>query len=203
MKNIFPIALSLLVLLGIISFGVSSRFFSPQGNSVSCTMEAKVCPDGSSVGRGGPQCEFAECSGGNIFSDIKNGTYVIENIPVTLINGTAEIPVAPGSASKIITRYFGNEAKGDLNSDGIADIAFLLTQEGGGSGTFFYLAAALKTASGYLATSALFLGDRISPQTMEIRNGVMVVNYGDRAIGEPMAGKATQGVTRRFRVYDD
>jgi len=26
-----------------------------------CTMEVKICPDGSSVGRTGPDCEFAEC----------------------------------------------------------------------------------------------------------------------------------------------
>jgi hypothetical protein len=26
-----------------------------------CTMEAKLCPDGSSVGRSGPRCEFAPC----------------------------------------------------------------------------------------------------------------------------------------------
>jgi hypothetical protein len=26
-----------------------------------CTMEAKICPDGSSVGRTGPNCEFAPC----------------------------------------------------------------------------------------------------------------------------------------------
>jgi hypothetical protein len=30
-------------------------------NSVSCTMEAKICPDGSSVGRSGPKCEFSPC----------------------------------------------------------------------------------------------------------------------------------------------
>lgn len=28
---------------------------------VFCTMEAKMCPDGSYVGRSGPKCEFAEC----------------------------------------------------------------------------------------------------------------------------------------------
>lgn len=28
-----------------------------------CTEEAKVCPDGSSVGRTGPHCEFAACPG--------------------------------------------------------------------------------------------------------------------------------------------
>jgi hypothetical protein len=29
---------------------------------VACTMEAKMCPDGSYVGRVGPNCEFASCS---------------------------------------------------------------------------------------------------------------------------------------------
>jgi len=28
---------------------------------VACTMEAKICPDGSSVGRVPPDCEFAPC----------------------------------------------------------------------------------------------------------------------------------------------
>lgn len=30
-------------------------------NEVMCTMDAKICPDGSSVGRVAPTCEFAEC----------------------------------------------------------------------------------------------------------------------------------------------
>lgn len=28
---------------------------------LACTMEAKICPDGSAVGRQGPSCEFAAC----------------------------------------------------------------------------------------------------------------------------------------------
>jgi hypothetical protein len=36
---------------------------TPDGQA--CTMEAKVCPDGSSVGRTGPNCEFAPCPGPN------------------------------------------------------------------------------------------------------------------------------------------
>ncbi len=36
--------------------------FAPGANDpVACTMEAKLCPDGSSVGRTGPNCEFAAC----------------------------------------------------------------------------------------------------------------------------------------------
>jgi hypothetical protein len=30
-------------------------------NTAICTLEAKVCPDGSIVGRVGPKCEFERC----------------------------------------------------------------------------------------------------------------------------------------------
>ena len=33
----------------------------PMPQSKACTLEAKICPDGSSVGRTGPNCEFAAC----------------------------------------------------------------------------------------------------------------------------------------------
>lgn len=33
----------------------------PGGEPVFCTMDAKECPDGSFVGRIGPNCEFAPC----------------------------------------------------------------------------------------------------------------------------------------------
>ncbi len=32
-------------------------------NGKMCTLEAKICPDGSAVGRTGPNCEFAACPG--------------------------------------------------------------------------------------------------------------------------------------------
>lgn len=34
---------------------------SPPDDGVMCTMDAKICPDGSAVGRSGPNCEFAPC----------------------------------------------------------------------------------------------------------------------------------------------
>lgn len=39
-------------------------------DGVVCTMEAKQCPDGSYVGRQGPNCEFAECPTG-VKADVK------------------------------------------------------------------------------------------------------------------------------------
>lgn len=45
-----------------------------------CTLEAKVCPDGSSVGRQGPRCEFAACPGETVCTDdamkCPDGSYV-------------------------------------------------------------------------------------------------------------------------------
>ncbi|MFZ2150507.1 MAG: hypothetical protein WAZ12_01775 [Candidatus Absconditicoccaceae bacterium] len=31
-------------------------------NAQACTQEAKICPDGSAVGRTGPNCEFSPCA---------------------------------------------------------------------------------------------------------------------------------------------
>src|SRR3989344_2038195 len=121
----------------------------------------------------------------------KDATYVIEGKVVTLQNGVSEMEIMPGSASKIITRYFGNELKTDLDGDGPDDVAFLLTQEGGGSGTFFYAVAALNTNAGYIGSDGYPLGDRIAPQSTNLSPNprhkyVIVVNYADRAPGEPM-----------------
>ena len=126
-------------------------------------------------------------------ADHKNATYLIEGKSVTLVNGRAESAAAPGSASTVVTQYFGNEATGDLNGDGVADVGFLLTQERGGSGMFFYAAAAIKTSEGYRGTDAVLLGDRVAPQPSEIRDGKLLLNYADRAPGESFAVRPSMG----------
>jgi len=135
--------------------------------------------------------------------DHKNATYIIEGRPITLVNGLSEIAAAPDSASKITTRYFGNEVRHDLNDDGREDVAFLLTQESGGSGIFYYVVAALNTPTGYLGSQAVFLGDRIAPQTTHMdegkttrgsdRKNVIVVNYAVRAADEPLTASPSIG----------
>lgn len=119
-------------------------------------------------------------------SSPKDATYKIEGVSVTLKNGIAEEAPVTGSASKTITRYFGNDVKHDFDGDGREDTAFLLTQETGGTGTFYYLAVALNKADGYLGSSATIIGDRIAPQTTEMGKGnIVLVNYAERKPGEP------------------
>lgn len=133
----------------------------------------------------------------------QDATYLIEGQPVTLVNGLSEIEAAPGSATKITTRYFGNEAFGDLNGDGLDDVAFLLTQTTGGTGTFFYVVVALQTETGYQGTNAFLLGDRIAPQTTRIENGTLVVNYADRNPGESFDVAPSLGVSKYLQVKDN
>ncbi len=114
-----------------------------------------------------------------------DATYTINGEKVTLKNGISEVSSAPGSASKIITRYFGNDVLYDFDNDGRKDLAFILTQETGGSGTFYYIVALLNTVNGPQGGNGLLLGDRIAPETSEMSKGnIIVVNYADRKPGE-------------------
>ncbi|MDA8611365.1 META domain-containing protein [Candidatus Pacebacteria bacterium] len=130
--------------------------------------------------------------------DYKNTSYIINGEEINLHNGLAETKSSPGSASKNTTRYFGNELITDLNNDGREDVVFILTQETGGSGTFYYAVSSLNTENGYVGSEGYLLGDRIAPQTTELsqnpsHKNVIVVNYSDRAPNDPMTEKPSIG----------
>ena len=73
-------------------------------------------------------------------SDPLNTTYTIEDQAVTLINGSSEIKVAPGSAARIRATVFGLPLYGDLDRDGDEDAVVVILYDPGGSGTFYYIA---------------------------------------------------------------
>ncbi len=133
-------------------------------------------------------------------SDYKNISYVIEGETILLKNGIHEAEAAPDSEEIVATEYFGNEVTGDFNNDGMQDIAFLLTQSGGGTGVFYYVAVALQSATGYKGTNAISFGDRIAPQTTEFKNGQIIVNYADRKPDEPYSADPSVGVSKYFKV---
>lgn len=128
-----------------------------------------------------------------------DGTYIIEGSAVVLKNGLSET-ILPDSASKIVTRYFGNEVRADFNADGTEDSAFLLTQDRGGSGTFYYVAALLGAKNGFTGTNTILLGDRIAPQTTEFRDSLIIVNYADRKPDESFSVQPSMGVSRYFKI---
>ena len=135
--------------------------------------------------------------------DPQNCTYMIDGQPITLIDGIAEKDLAPGSDSKLVTRFFGNTIQVDLNGDGAMDTALLLVQDSGGSGTFYFVAVAFKTASGYVGSNAIVIGDRIAPQSIivDAENPLrFIVNYAERKADEPMSVRPSIGVSKAFKL---
>jgi len=54
----------IIIVLALVIVGVGAGYyFSPSNDETpgGCTQEARLCPDGSAVGRTGPNCEFASC----------------------------------------------------------------------------------------------------------------------------------------------
>ncbi len=63
MKKYYVSTILIVILILGLGFFWHKSVQAPATNNlpVACTMEAKICPDGSSVGRIGPKCEFAPC----------------------------------------------------------------------------------------------------------------------------------------------
>jgi hypothetical protein len=114
--------IGIVILLIIGAFGVYAATRAPApgtGEQIACTDEAKLCPDGSSVGRTGPNCAFAPCPGSTVtepetlvktYIDAKTGvsfqypaklstTYIslVEEAPTVAVTGGPMTCKASGS----------------------------------------------------------------------------------------------------------
>ncbi len=128
-------------------------------------------------------------------------TYTVGGQAVTLVDGHAEQPAAPGSSQKITTGVWGTPELADLNSDGREDAALILIQDSGGSGTFYYVVAAIREDDGYRGTSSVLLGDRIAPRTIGIVDNRISVNFLDRAPGDAFTTPPSVP-TEQLAIYD-
>lgn len=102
----------------------------PGQEGKACTMEAKLCPDGSYVGRTGPNCEFAPCpTGGGSILPYKSGvrgtvllgpTCPVERIP-------PDPACAPKPYATAITVYRANSSApfllGNSNQNGVFEFS--------------------------------------------------------------------------------
>jgi hypothetical protein len=56
--------------------------------------------------------------------------------------------------------------------------------------------------SKYQGTNAVLLGDRIAPQTIDIRNGVVIANYADRRSNESMTTPPSIGKSKYLAIKE-
>ena len=136
--------------------------------------------------------------------DIANGTFNFEGEDIKLKDGRAITKISPDSAITIETILTDKIEYGDVNGDKKNDSLALVIQEGGGSGTFVYLIAYVSGNVEYKGSNAVFVGDRISPESLSIsESGVITVRYLDRLPEEPMAADPSVSTVKTFRFVKD
>ena len=117
-------------------------------------------------------------------TDPHDGTYTINEEEMVLVNGISYTR-KPGATATSTTKYFGNDATGDIDGDGSQDTAFVITQSNGGEGLFYYLVAKLNKKEGVYGTYGYLLGDRINVRSISVeKDGSVTVNYTGRKPGE-------------------
>lgn len=132
--------------------------------------------------------------------DALNSSFVINGQKVVLKDGLSKVPAAPGSASMVTTQYIGNVVYGDLTSDGKEDAAYFVMQDGGGSGQFYYVLAAINKQEGYTVTNAFLVGDRITGQSLRITSNELHVNFVGRDKNAPMTAPPSRPYVLLLKV---
>jgi len=135
-------------------------------------------------------------------ADPLNTTYSIEDRSVPLINGRFETAAAPGSATTIRATVFGRPLYGDLDRDGDDDAVVVIIYDPGGSGTFYYIAAAINQNGSYRGTAGYLMGDRIIAQFVKFSNGLVVAHYLDRRPAEPMSAPPSVPTAIQLKLTD-
>jgi hypothetical protein len=102
-----------------------------------------------------------QLTGGKFESDDANAPLTVELLPQTVV--------------------------ADLNGDGQTDVAALVAENGGGSGTFVYLEAFLATADGFTQSDPVLIDDRPQIQSFSVTEGKIVLEALIHGENDPMA----------------
>ena len=136
---------------------------------------------------------------------LRNATYRSE-FPkagqAQLQDGTYEEKIDPDSASTIYLALSEQIAFGDLDGDGVDDAVAVLAASGGGSGTFYSLAAVVNRGGAPLHAASAALGDRIQLEALAIADGVITVRMVAHGPEDAMCCP-TQKVVRRYQLIGD
>jgi hypothetical protein len=87
---------------------------------------------------------------------------------------------------------------GDVDGDGKPDTAAVLAYNGGGTGTFYYLAAVLSSTNA--PTNTVLLGDRIAVTQLSVSAKTITVNYLTRPADAPLAATPSVSTSKSFVV---
>lgn len=98
-----------IIVIGVAGFFYRNTFEHPvvaPPQPVACTADAKLCPDGTSVGRSGPNCVFAPCA-------LPNAEDAVLNLAFVIPDGYVANPDAIG-ADESLRAVFDKPSKGEV-----------------------------------------------------------------------------------------
>jgi heat shock protein HslJ len=130
-------------------------------------------------GRGGPVEDSPAAKAARTAEQLANATYAgIMIEPVTLTDGRWEgEPYIEGGASRPVVGLLDHFIlTGDLDSDGADEVAALLWESSGGSGTRLYLAAMASRNGDVINLATALIGDRVQVQSGGIEDGLIRLN---------------------------
>lgn len=141
-------------------------------------------------------------------------SFLLDGEKISISQGTFMAENLQGGLSSSNIQYFGNDVIGDFDTDGKQDVAFIVTRETSGDVIFYYVVTFLKVGLNTGGrTEAFFIGDRIAPQSTEIKDGkILIVNYADRKNNESLTTLPSVGTslylqldtkTRRFEKVEN
>ncbi len=119
-------------------------------------------------------------------SRLKNGTYKLPQLgeTVTLVNGKFDRET---SGTDIVhAALLDPIAFGDLNGDGVEDAAILLSENGGGTGTWISVVAVLNQGGTPMQSANHLIDDRAQIRGMTVQNGRIVVDAIIHGVQDPM-----------------
>lgn len=131
--------------------------------------------------------------------DYKDAIYRIGEKDVTLLGGQHTRPAGADSAAQEVTRVVEPPEHGAGTLGGRPAVAVFVSQDGGGSGTFYYAAVVFADGRG----TTFQIGDRIQPIKIAIEGDDLAVTYLDRKPDEPMAVPPTVPRDRHFAYLND
>jgi hypothetical protein len=136
---------------------------------------------------------------------LKNFAYVLEQAPggkATLVNGKFEAATGAGATQKVTAVLAEPIVAGDLNGDGAADAAVILTASTGGSGAFVNLHAVLNEGGKPVDTALALLGDRVQVKSLAIQGGALVVDLMTHGPKDPLCCPTMQ-VVQTYKLQGD
>jgi heat shock protein HslJ len=127
-------------------------------------------------------------------------TYTVEGTQFTLHEGTVTQHHVSNSVISGKVTLLDTYAVADFDKDSRSDTAVILTHEPGGTGTFYYAAAAFQSEDSYVTSNTMLLGDRVVISGIDATLQGFNVRYLDRRVDQDFTIQPSVAKVARFVV---